>query len=105
LSRKVLPWGEVVDLVYIKVPGDTVLPVVQEMAEAGIHNAIVLTAGFAEVGDEGRLHQEELVKLAEEHDIAIIGPNCLGFVNVTRRIEAMPNTGANPLIVGSVALL
>ncbi|MFL5661101.1 MAG: acetate--CoA ligase family protein, partial [Ktedonobacteraceae bacterium] len=97
--------GEAVDLVYIMVPGDAVLPVVREMADADIHNAIVLTAGFAEVGDEGRLRQQELVKLAEEHDIAIIGPNCLGYMNVTRRIEAMPNTGAHPLIAGSVALL
>lgn len=45
--------GEPVDLAYIMVPAEAVLPVVREMAEAGIHNAIVLTAGFAELGEEG----------------------------------------------------
>jgi acyl-CoA synthetase (NDP forming) len=47
--------GEPVDLAYIMVPGEAVLPVVREMAEAGIHNAIVLTAGFAEQDEEGLL--------------------------------------------------
>jgi acetate---CoA ligase (ADP-forming) len=97
--------GETVDLAYIMVPPDAVLPVVQEMAEAGIHNAVVLTAGFAEVGDDGRIRQQELVRLAGDHDIAIIGPNCLGYMNVARRIEVMPNTCVHPLISGSVALL
>jgi acyl-CoA synthetase (NDP forming) len=97
--------GEPVDLAYIMVPGEAVLPVVREMAEAGIHNAIVLTAGFAEQDEEGRLRQQELQRLALDHDIAMLGPNCLGFVNLTRHIEAMPNTGSHPLVVGSVALL
>jgi acyl-CoA synthetase (NDP forming) len=97
--------GEPVDLAYIMVPGEAVLPVVREMAEVGIHNAIVLTAGFAELGEEGLLRQQELQKLAQDHDIALLGPNCLGYVNLTRHIEAMPNTGPHPLIVGSVALL
>jgi acyl-CoA synthetase (NDP forming) len=47
--------GEPVDLAYIMVPGEAVLPVVREMAEVGIHNAIVLTAGFAEQDEEGLL--------------------------------------------------
>lgn len=97
--------SETVDLAYIMVPPDAVLPVVREMAEVGIHNAIVLTAGFAETGDEGRLRQQELVELAQEHDIAIIGPNCMGYMNVTRHIEAMPNICVHPLITGPVALL
>src|SRR5260370_40013471 len=87
------------------VPGEAVLPVVREMAEAGIHNAIVLTAGFAEQDEEGLLRQQGLQRLALEHDIAMLGPNCLGFVNLTRHIAAMPNTGPHPLVVGSVALL
>jgi len=97
--------GEPVDLAYIMVPGEAVLPVVREMAEVGIHNAIVLTAGFAEQDEEGLLRQQELQRLALDHDIAMLGPNCLGFVNLTRHIEAMPNTGPHPLVVGSVALL
>src|SRR5260370_6492854 len=87
------------------VPGEAVLPVVREMAEAGIHNAIVQTAGFAEQDEEGLLRQQVLQRLALDHDMAMLGPNCLGFVNLTRHIEAMPNTGSHPLVVGSVALL
>jgi len=97
--------GEPVDLAYIMVPAEAVLPVMREMVEVGIHNAIVLTAGFAELGEEGLLRQQELQELAQDHDIALLGPNCLGYANLTRHIEAMPNTGPHPLIVGSVALL
>src|SRR5258708_36007872 len=53
----------------IMVPGEAVLPVVREMAEAGIHNAIVLTAGFAEQDGGGRLRHQELQRLALDHGI------------------------------------
>src|SRR5437763_3618500 len=97
--------GEPVDLCYIMVGTDAVLPVIQEMIAAGIHNAVVLTGGFAEQDEHGRALQEESTRLAAEHDLAIIGPNCMGYINITRSTEAMATLPERPLLVGSVALI
>jgi acyl-CoA synthetase (NDP forming) len=97
--------GEPVDLCYIMVGPDAVLPVIQDMIAAGIHNAVVLTGGFAEQDDHGRALQEEITRLAAEHDLAIIGPNCMGYINITRSTEAMATLPERPILVGSVALI
>ncbi len=96
---------EAVDLCYIMVGTDAVLAVIQDMIAADIHNAVVLTGGFAEQDEHGRQLQEELTRLAAEHDLAIIGPNCMGYINVTQRTEAMASLPERPLIAGSVALI
>lgn len=96
---------EPVDLCYIMVGTEGVVPVIQDMIAADIHNAVVLTGGFAEQDEHGRELQEEITRLAAEHDLAIIGPNCMGYINITRRTEAMASLPERPLLVGSVALI
>ncbi len=96
---------EPVDLCYIMVGTDAVLPVIQDMIAAGIHNAVVLTGGFAEQDEHGGALQEEITRLAAEHDLAIIGPNCMGYINITRSTEAMATLPERPILVGSVALI
>jgi acetate---CoA ligase (ADP-forming) len=96
---------EPVDLCYIMVGTDAVLPVIQDMIAAGIHNAVVLTGGFAEQDEHGGELQEEITRLAAEHDLAIIGPNCMGYINIEKRIEAMATLPERPLLPGSVALI
>lgn len=97
--------GEPVDLCYIMVGTDAVLPVIQDMIAAGIHNAVVLTGGFAEQDEHGRELQEEITQLAAEHDLAIIGPNCMGYINIARHTEAMATLPERPLLSGPVALI
>jgi len=97
--------GEPVDLCYIMVGTDAVLPVIQDMIAAGIHNAVVLTGGFAEQDEHGRELQEEITRLAAEHDLAIIGPNCMGYINIARHTEAMASLPERPLLSGPVALI
>lgn len=84
---------------------DAVLPVIQDMIAAGIHNAVVLTGGFAEQDEHGRALQEEITRLAAEDDLAIIGPNCMGFINITKHIEAMAAATEHPILTGSIALI
>jgi acyl-CoA synthetase (NDP forming) len=96
---------EQVDLCYIMVGTEMVLPVIQDMIAAHIHNAVVLTGGFAEQDEHGRELQAELTRLAAEHDLAIVGPNCMGYINVNKHIEAMASLPARPLLTGSVALI
>ena len=96
---------EPVDLCYIMVGTEGVLPVIHEMIAAGIHNAVVLAGGFAEQDEHGRELQEELTRLAAQHDLAIIGPNCMGYINVVRSTEAMATLLERPILQGSVALI
>ncbi len=71
-----------VDLAVIIVPRDHVLPTVDECGKCGIKGIIVISAGFREIGPEGAKREEELVELVRQHGMRMIGPNCLGVVNM-----------------------
>ena len=70
-----------VDLCVLAVSAEAAEPSLRACAAAGISSVIIFASGFAEVGDDGRRRQDGLRRIAAEHDIAIMGPNCLGFVN------------------------
>jgi acetate---CoA ligase (ADP-forming) len=70
-----------VDLAIIGVAAAQAMGVLKECAARGIKAAIVFTSGFAEVGETGRRHQEEMQALASESGMRILGPNCLGVLN------------------------
>jgi acyl-CoA synthetase (NDP forming) len=96
--------GEPVDLALIIVPPPAVLSVFQDMAEMNIRNAVLITAGFGELGAEGKEMQQELIDFAHTHDIAFLGPNCLGYINTAHNIPAMPSPFP-PVIEGHVAVI
>lgn len=77
--------GEPVDVALLMVPSEALLDTLPELGAAGIRNAIILSAGFAESGAAGRELQGRLTSLAREHGISLLGPNCLGFVNYTSK--------------------
>jgi len=70
-----------VDLAIIGVAAAQAMDVIKECAEKKVKSVIVFTSGFAESGEEGRLEQLEMKKIAEESDMRILGPNCLGVLN------------------------
>ncbi|MBN1489946.1 MAG: acetate--CoA ligase family protein [Phycisphaerae bacterium] len=74
--------GEPVDLAVIIVPGRIVLKVLEECAACGVGNAIVISAGFKEVGGDGVKLERQLVAIARKHNINVLGPNCLGLVSM-----------------------
>ncbi len=77
-----------VELVVICVPGEHVLGAAQEALQAGVRALCVISAGFAEIGSEGRIRQESLVALAREYGARIVGPNCLGIASASSRLNA-----------------
>jgi len=93
-----------IDLAYVMVPQSGVLSVLAEAADAGITNAVVLTAGFAEAGPDGQRAQREMEELAARRGLAILGPNTLGFVNVPRRVSLFPGAANWSIQPGSVGL-
>ncbi|MDR4478204.1 MAG: GNAT family N-acetyltransferase [Nitrospira sp.] len=78
-SLRALP--EPVDLAVIAVPKEAVLSVVDDCAATGVRALVVITAGFAEVGEEGRRLQEQVLEKVRQHGLRMIGPNCFGIVN------------------------
>lgn len=72
--------GEI-DLAIVGVAAAQVIAVLGECAAKGISSVIVFTSGFAEVGGRGIELQEEILKLARESGMRILGPNCLGILN------------------------
>jgi acetate---CoA ligase (ADP-forming) len=74
-----LPEGP--ELAVIAVPRDAVLGVTDDCAARGVRAVIVITAGFSEIGPEGRELQRQLVEKVRGHGMRMVGPNCLGLLN------------------------
>jgi acetyltransferase len=85
---------EPVDLAIIAIPAAGVPAVIQECVEAGVKGAIVLSAGFKEIGPEG-LALEKTIQQAARGKLRLIGPNCLGIQN--------PHTGLNATFAAQMA--
>lgn len=87
-----------VDLAVIIVPSKAVPDTLKECGSRGIKHAIVVSGGFSETGEEGRKLEEELKKVADEMDIHVIGPNCIGTIDThtpvnTTFVTGMPEPG------------
>lgn len=101
---------EVVDLVVVSVPRRYVVETVRDAAERGTPAAVVITAGFGEADEEGRDLEDDLAAVAEKHDIAVCGPNTIGFANthdetvVTSTCSRKPEKGSIGLVSQSGAL-
>ena len=72
-----------VDHAFIMVPAVAALEAIEGCVEAGVQAATIFTAGFAEVSDEGRKLQERITTTARAGGLRLLGPNCLGLINVT----------------------
>ena len=72
---------EAVDLAIVAVPAPSVVDTIEACAARGVRIAVIYSAGFAEMGDEGRRHQRRLTAIAAETGLRIVGPNCLGVYN------------------------
>ncbi|MFF4269918.1 GNAT family N-acetyltransferase [Streptomyces sp. NPDC001536] len=70
-----------VDLAVVAVPAEHVPQVVTECGEHGVQGLVVISAGYAESGPEGRERQRELVRHARAYGMRIIGPNAFGIIN------------------------
>uniref|UniRef100_A0AAU1LYL3 GNAT family N-acetyltransferase n=2 Tax=unclassified Streptomyces TaxID=2593676 RepID=A0AAU1LYL3_9ACTN len=85
--RSVSEIGEQVDLAVVAVPADRVPAVVADCGESGVQGLVVLSAGYAERGAEGRERQRELVRQARSYGMRIIGPNAFGIINTAPEVR------------------
>lgn len=87
-----LPEG--VDLFVYAIPEKAVVPAVRDAVERGGRAGVIFAGGFRETGPEGVTLQEELVRIADSGGMPLIGPNCIGLVNINANLNA---TFASPL--------
>lgn len=78
-----------IDLAVVIVPAASVREVLVEAGEKGIQAVVVESAGFAEIGEEGRKRQEDLLGIARQYGMRLIGPNCVGVVNTENRFATV----------------
>jgi acyl-CoA synthetase (NDP forming)/RimJ/RimL family protein N-acetyltransferase len=87
---------DTVDLAVVAVPAEAVVDVVLDCAAKGVRGLVVVSSGFAEIGDEGRRRQRRLVGLARSYGMRVIGPNALGVINTALGVTL--NATLSPLM-------
>ena len=94
---------EKVDLAIIVTPAATVPGLVQECADAGIKGLVIISAGFKEIGPEGKALEDQITAIIKKHGMRVIGPNCLGVMTPPLGMNA--SFASRMALPGSVAFL
>ena len=77
-----------VDLAVVAVPGKLVPDTLRELGKKGVRAAVVFSSGFSEVGGDGVRLEAELKQAIRDSGVRVLGPNCLGLVNVFENVMA-----------------
>ncbi|MCM8772613.1 MAG: acetate--CoA ligase [Candidatus Omnitrophica bacterium] len=98
-----------VELAIIVVPAEFVCDIAEECGKKGVKGLIVISAGFKEIGEEGKKREEKLKEIIKKYGVRLIGPNCLGIIDTRNKLNAsfafeMPPEGKISFITQSGAL-
>ena len=98
-----------VDQAVVLIPARFVPSVLEECGQKGVKGAIIITAGFREVGADGREAERKLLEIAARYNMRIVGPNCLGIIDTLVPLNAsfaagMPEQGSIAFMSQSGAL-
>jgi len=77
-----------VDLAIIATPAKTVPEILEQCGKAGITGIIIISAGFKEVGSEGKALEDRILEIKKRYNLRIIGPNCLGVIRPNINLNA-----------------
>ncbi len=77
-----------VDLAVITVPAAIVQEVMEDAGKKGVKLAVVISAGFRETGEEGKILEDKVLQITQKYGIRMIGPNCLGIILPHKMINA-----------------
>ena len=109
--KSVLDVPKSIDLTVIVIKNTLVANVLEECGKKKIKGVIIITAGFKEVDEEGAKREQELKDIAKKYKIQIIGPNCLGVMNLAPKtmmnstfLKVTPKSGKIALVSQSGAI-
>ena len=100
--QKVSEIEEPVDIALITTPARTIPAILADCGAKGVHGAVIIAGGFGELGHDGRKLEEEMVAVAQQWNIRLIGPNTSGMMNVKKKLNLV---GLRDTPRGSIALL
>ncbi|WDP85559.1 MAG: CoA-binding protein [Desulfobacter sp.] len=79
---------ETADLAFIVLPTPIVAKTLKACGQRGISHAVIVSAGFSEAGEKGKILQQEVDEIASKYNIRFMGPNCIGVVNAHLGLNA-----------------
>ena len=103
--RYVVDVDDEVDLAVIVFPADVVDRALEQCGKKGVKAAIVISAGFREVGPKGLQREQRLKDICAEYGIAMIGPNCLGAINTDPKVQLNASFARKMPRAGRIAFL
>jgi acetyl coenzyme A synthetase (ADP forming)-like protein len=101
----VLDVPDAVDLAIIIVPRQEVKEVARQCGQKGVRGLVVISAGFSEIGSDGKVAEREIVEICHEFDMRMIGPNCFGVVNTDPDINLNATFGKTFPKAGKVGFI
>ncbi|MFD7118463.1 GNAT family N-acetyltransferase [Streptomyces sp. NPDC059922] len=102
--RSVAAIADPVDLAVLAVPAERVPEAVADCGRHGVRGLVVLSAGYAESGAEGRERQRELVRQARSYGMRVIGPNAFGIINTAEAVRLNASLAPEPPDRGRIGL-
>src|SRR5580765_7175643 len=96
---------DAVDLAVVVVPAAVVPGVVHDCAQKHVRGMVIISAGFAEVGSEGKSVERQLVASARRNGMRVIGPNCLGIVSTAAGVRMNATFAPDAPVAGNVAFM
>ncbi|MFC2068822.1 acetate--CoA ligase family protein [Chloroflexota bacterium] len=93
-----------VDLAIVIIPADEVNQVIEECGQKGVRSIIVISAGFGEIGTEGKSAQAIMLETCHRYGMRLLGPNCMGIINANPDVNM--NATFSPVFprFGNIAL-
>jgi acetyl coenzyme A synthetase (ADP forming)-like protein len=98
-----IPGG--VELAVVVVPADAVVAAARDCAAADVRALLVISAGFAEAGEEGAQRQRELLEVCRDAGMRLVGPNCLGVLNTAPNVSLNATFAPHPADRGRVGFM
>lgn len=99
--------GAPVDVAIFAIPASQVQTALEDAIAAGVHGVVLFTSGYAEVSDSGAAAQRQLAATARAAGVRLLGPNCLGFMNIRSGAYATfsPAPRAGQVRAGQIGLV
>ncbi len=94
---------ETIELAVIVTPAETVPDILTQCGSRDIHHAIIISAGFKEIGDAGSKLEDSIKAIVKQYNMHVLGPNCLGLISPEIKMNA--TFGNTPALFGSAALI
>lgn len=103
--KTILDIPDPVDMAVVIVPAASVPETLEQCAEKGVRYAVIISAGFREVGGEGAVLEERVKAIARERGISVIGPNCLGVINTDPEVSLNASFARGMPLAGNIGFL